>query len=123
MSAGRILLVDDDELLCDVLADFLEMAGHEVVKAGNGIQALKQLDTGTHFDLIVLDLLMPEMDGIRFLRTLEERGSIGAKVLVLSASASSDVVNALDFGSVVGIVRKPVRPDDLQARIDSLLGT
>ena len=119
----RILLIDDDELLCEVLAGFLEMTGYEVVQAGNGREGLEQLRAGV-FDLIVLDLLMPEMDGIRFLRSRpgEAAGGAAVPVLVISASATADVVDTLDFPGVVGVVRKPIQPPILLERIAAILG-
>lgn len=115
----RILLIDDDELLCEVLASFLEMSGYTVVQAGNGREGLERLDEGA-FDLIVLDLLMPEMDGIRFLRNRGDAAS--PPVLVISASATADVVDTLDYPGVVGVVRKPIRPPALLERIAGILG-
>lgn len=121
----RILLVDDDELLCEVLASFLEMAGFAVVRASNGREGLERLADQPAFDLVILDLLMPEMDGIRFLRVVNKDGpqpSPPPPVLVLSASATADVVDALDFPCVVGVIRKPIQPPVLLERIAAIFG-
>lgn len=115
----NILLIDDDELLCDVLAGFLEMAGYAVTQAHNGREGLERL-ARDRFDLIVLDLLMPEMDGIRFLRSRGDAGS--PPVLVISASATADVVDTIDFPAVVGVIRKPIQPPALLERIAAILG-
>lgn len=120
--AKRILLIDDDELLCDALAGFLEVAGYEVVQAGNGRIGLERLAEGPGYDLVVLDLLMPEMDGIRFLRSVTVAEQSMPPVLVLSASATADVVGTLDFPCIVGILRKPIQPPALLERIAALLG-
>lgn len=120
-----ILLIDDDELLCEMLASYLELAGYRVVQAANGNEGLARL-AEQQFDLILLDLLMPVMDGIRFLRLL---GAVPGppppkpvpKVLVLSASATADIVAELDFPSVVGVFRKPVTPNVLIDRIAAIL--
>jgi CheY-like chemotaxis protein len=58
----RILLIDDDELLCEVLVDFLELSGFEMTTAGNGREGLARLADSAPFDLILLDLVMAEMD-------------------------------------------------------------
>lgn len=119
-----ILLVDDDELLCEMLAFYLELAGYHVVQAANGKEGLARLEE-RQFDLIVLDLLMPEMDGIRFLRQLSALPPVPLrplpKVLVLSASATADVVGALDFPNVAGVFRKPIQPQVLVERIAAIL--
>ena len=115
-----ILLIDDDELLCEMLASYLELAGYRVVQAANGNEGLARL-AEQQFDLILLDLLMPVMDGIRFLRLLGAVPRPLPKVLVLSASATADIVAELDFPSVVGIFRKPVTPKVLIDRIAAIL--
>lgn len=125
-----ILLIDDDELLCEMLASYLELAGYRVVQAANGNEGLARL-AEQQFDLILLDLLMPVMDGIRFLRLLDAAPGPPPpkplppwpvpKVLVLSASATADIVAELDFPSVVGIFRKPVTPNVLIDRIAAIL--
>lgn len=115
-----ILLIDDDELLCEMLASYLELAGYRVVQAANGNEGLARL-AEQQFDLILLDLLMPVMDGIRFLRLLGAVPGPLPKVLVLSASATADIVAELDFPSVVGIFRKPVTPKVLIDRIAAIL--
>jgi CheY-like chemotaxis protein len=119
----RILLIDDDELLCEVLVDFLELSGFEMTTAGNGREGLDRLAGGGPFDLILLDLVMAEMDGIRFLRAYEELPGERSPIMVLSASATADVVDALKFPGVVGVVRKPIRPAALLERIAAAIGS
>lgn len=118
----RILLIDDDQLLCEVLVDFLELSGFAMTLAGNGREGLERLADHGRFDLILLDLVMAEMDGIRFLKAYEELPGARAPVLVLSASATADVVDALRFPDVVGVIRKPIRPAGLLERIAAVPG-
>jgi CheY-like chemotaxis protein len=122
MMSKRILLIDDDELLCEVLVDFLELSGYAVTTAGNGRQGLDRLADSAAFDLILLDLVMAEMDGIRFLKAFEQLPGKRPPVMVLSASATADVVDALEFPDVVGVERKPIRPEALLERIAAVLG-
>jgi len=63
---GRILLVDDDFAILDGVAEFLECEGFSVISASNGLDALNQLRSGLHVDAIVLDVMMPMMDGWDF---------------------------------------------------------
>ena len=65
-AAGKVLLVDDDFGILDAIADFLEEEGFSVVSASNGIDALNRLRSGLHVDVVVLDLMMPLMDGWSF---------------------------------------------------------
>jgi CheY-like chemotaxis protein len=117
-----ILLIDDDELLCELLADLLDLEGYQVTVAGDGEQGLAQLAAG-QFDLIILDLLMPRMDGVRFLRAMGELYPDPPPVAVLSASATGEVLDALKVPGVVDVIRKPIQPSDLIVRIAALLGT
>jgi CheY-like chemotaxis protein len=118
----RILLIDDDELLCEVLVDFLELSGFTMTTADNGRRGLERLADGGPFDLILLDLVMAEMDGIRFLKAYEQLPGTRSPVMVLSASATADVVDALKFPDVVGVVRKPIKPGALLERIAAVPG-
>lgn len=119
--AKSILLIDDDELLCDLLASLLQLEGYATVQAGDGEAGLAQL-ANARFDLVILDLLMPRMDGIRFLRVLADRVASPPPVLVLSASATAAVAEEVRVPGVVGVVRKPVQPPELVARIAALIG-
>lgn len=118
----QILLIDDDSLLCEVLADFLELSGYSVNQAANGREGLERLAAADRPDLILLDLLMPEMDGIRFLGELGKLPQPLPPVLVLSASATANIVDALQFDCVAGVIRKPVQPPALIRRIADLIG-
>jgi CheY-like chemotaxis protein len=84
-----ILIVDDEVATRDTLAEFLEKDGREIVKAGNGEEALAQLTKVPHPCLIVLDLMMPRMDGWEFLRRQSADPSIAdIPTIVLSSSRS-----------------------------------
>jgi len=69
---ARILLVDDDPLITELVVDMLGMEGHEVDTAPDGIEALRRLES-QRYDLIITDLHMPKLDGSGFYRQLTER--------------------------------------------------
>jgi DNA-binding response OmpR family regulator len=110
----RILVVDDDPGLLRTLGIGLRALGHEVLLAGDGrtaIQAAREDDP----DLVVLDLGLPDVDGVEVLRRL--RGWTAVPIIVLSARANSrDKVEALDLGAD-DYVTKPFGMDELAARI------
>ncbi len=108
----RILLIDDDDLLCDLLATLLGLEGYEVTRAANGEEGLAILNQ-QQFDVILLDLLMPRLDGLRFLRILRETGQAAPPIIVLSASATGDVSAALRSTGIAAQIRKPVQPETL----------
>jgi len=80
---GRILVVDDEKDLCWLFTERLRREGFEVVAAGSGREALALVKRAPP-DLIILDLRLPEMDGLETLRRIRERGAT-AKVVVLTA--------------------------------------
>jgi CheY-like chemotaxis protein len=70
----RILVVDDDPLAGEMTAAILEDAGHDIVLAENGVDAIEALDAGERFGLVISDMNMPLVSGIELFRTLREQG-------------------------------------------------
>jgi CheY-like chemotaxis protein len=105
---GTVLVVEDDQDALDVIATVIEEAGYEVMRAGNGREALRQLhESQGRCDLILLDLLMPVMNGWDFRRRQRETpGFAGIPVFLMSAGAHLAVVR--DELQVSGFVPKPV---------------
>jgi CheY-like chemotaxis protein len=113
---GKIVVVDDDDGVRDVLAEVIRTHGHEVVAAANGREALDQL-RGAGADLILLDLMMPVMNGWEFRRVQLDDRELARIPVVLISGAS----HLRDEGSRLGVVdwlRKPFRPRDIVAMID-----
>ena len=69
---AHILVVDDESVIREILVTLLEMQGHEVTEAGSGAEALATFDEDTH-DLVISDIMMPEMNGFDLLRSLQPR--------------------------------------------------
>lgn len=122
MPASRILIADDDPLLCALLVHRLAADGHEVLTAGDGSEALTTIAEQAP-DLIVLDALMPVMDGFEVLRRLKAGPAASTPVIMLTAlKREQDVVGALQLGAADYLV-KPFIPDELGQRIRRLLQT
>lgn len=114
----RILIVEDERALCDTIARSLRNLAYSVDCCYDGQQALDLLDVET-FDLIVLDLNLPHVDGMTVLRELRKT-DCETKVLILSARGEvSDKVAGLDAGAN-DYLTKPFHLDELAARIRSL---
>jgi two-component system KDP operon response regulator KdpE len=110
----RILVVDDDSVLQRTLRINLRARGHEVLLAGTGAQALELFDAEQP-ELIILDLGLPDLDGVEVLRRLRRRSAV--PVIVLSArQEADDKVEALDEGAD-DYVSKPFNIDELLARV------
>lgn len=119
MSAARLLLVDDDRTFRLSTAALLRQDGHDVVEAADGSAAVETL-RADRFDLILLDLRMPGLDGIGIVEVLRTWGN-DTPILMISGFGTVDTaVNALHTGAD-DFLTKPVEPDVLSARVDSLL--
>ena len=108
---SKVLIVDDEPDVLLLLRVNLEAAGYQTVLAADGETALERIDDGEP-DVVLLDIMMPVMDGWGVLRALSERDS-GPRVVVVSAKSSDrDIVRALTSGAL-DYVTKPFDPDDL----------
>lgn len=114
---AKLLLVDDDLELVALLAELLSLEGFTIETAGNGKQALNKLDMS--YDLILLDVMMPVMDGIETLKEIRERFT--TPVLMLTARGTeNDRVIGLDLGAD-DYLAKPFNDRELIARIKAIL--
>jgi len=118
---NRILVIDDDDAVRWVLQRNLEHAGFEVVTAENGLEAIAMVDQSPP-DAIVLDLMMPVMDGFAVLRALREnRRTARIPVLVLTAVTATDVHERCAEAGAERVMSKPFDPPTLAAEINVLL--
>lgn len=115
----RILLVDDEEAITSNLSQLLQRAGFEVMVAGDGHQGLALVETSTP-DLVVLDILMPHLNGREMLRTLRQRGDWVPVILLTQVGDSSERTMALGEGAD-DYLNKPFDPHELIARIQAVL--
>ena len=118
MQRLTVLVVDDDKEIRDGIEIYLKNEGYHVLKAGDGLQALKVLEQ-SDVHLIILDIMMPNMDGITATFKIREQRNI--PILMLSAkSESSDKIHGLSVGAD-DYVTKPFHPLELMARVKSML--
>jgi len=113
----RILVVDDEERIVNFLMAKLEASGYDVFTASNGIEGLEHAQAQEP-DLIVLDLLMPKMDGLEMLKELRTFSAV--PVIILTAKgADADRIKGLQLGAD-DYLPKPFNPDELVARIEAV---
>jgi two-component system, chemotaxis family, chemotaxis protein CheY len=120
---GRILIVDDSSLVRLYYLKALERAGFEIEQAINGIEATEKVLTA-EFDLLVVDINMPGMDGLSFVRDLRQRREpVSALPIVIISTESSDQdrADAIDAGVNYYLV-KPVSEFDLIRHVSALAG-
>ncbi len=115
---AKILIVDDEQGIRDVLREYLELDGYEVGEAVDGMDAIKQAKAGD-YDLIIMDVMMPKLDGYSAVKEIKK----DKDVPVIMLSARSEEYDKL-FGFEIGVddyVTKPFSPKEVVARIGAVL--
>ena len=121
MSKARILIVDDEEDILELLRYNISKEGYDVISSENGEEALKAVKTHSP-DLIVLDLMMPGIDGLDVCKQLKaDAATKSIPIIMLTAKSSeSDIIVGLELGAD-DYISKPFSPKVLLARIKSVL--
>jgi two-component system, chemotaxis family, chemotaxis protein CheY len=99
---SKILIVDDSQFMRGILMDMLAAEGHEIVEAQNGKEALEKFESAKP-DLVLLDIIMPEVDGIEVLKKIGQE----AKVLVISAVGQEKMVTEAKALGALNFIVKP----------------
>jgi DNA-binding response OmpR family regulator len=119
-SKGTVLVVDDEPTIVEIVGRYMERAGYETYEAADGPEALRLADLHRP-DLVVLDLMLPGIDGIEVMRQLHERpGPRTAVILLTARGEESDRLVGLRHGADDYVV-KPFSPAELVARVDAVL--
>ena len=114
----RVLVVDDEPMVREVVTAYLERDGYRVTTAADGQAALEALET-THPDLVVLDVMLPKLDGFDVLTQLRKRTDVPV-ILLTARTEEVDRVLGLELGADDYVV-KPFSPRELAARVRSVL--
>jgi len=122
MEKGRILIVDDSELVLAMARDALEDSGYTVVTATNGIEANQYIFSKNRPDLIILDVMLPLLDGNKKAKLLREKDfSKEIPILLLSSKPEDELRHlTLDAGAD-GFIRKPFTPDGIVGKVREVL--
>lgn len=114
----NILVVDDEKEIAELIEIHLMSQDYNVTKAKNGVEALKLLDEN-HFDLVLLDVMMPKMDGKETLKRIREKFNVPV-IMVTAKTSEKDKVEGLTLGAD-DYVTKPIKPLELIARVKAQL--
>lgn len=113
---GKIHIIDDEPIIHEVLGDLLTSEGHSVVNSANGEEALEK-QSSQSFDLILLDLLMPGMDGIEVLKRLKKIDSQAMIIIITAYASVESAISAMKMGAF-DYVQKPFKHDELLLTIE-----
>ncbi|MBQ8739235.1 MAG: response regulator transcription factor [Clostridia bacterium] len=114
----NILVTDDEEMIRKLIRKYAEFEGHSVSEASNGMEALIQLKNN-EFDLVIMDIMMPELDGFSACREIRKSSDI--PIIMLSARGEEyDKINGFEIG-IDDYVIKPFSPKELMLRVDAIL--
>ena len=114
----KVLVVDDSAIMRKVIAQILEMLGHDSVPASNGIDAFDRLKEHEDVRLILLDWNMPEMNGIEFLREIKGRQRLSEipVIMLTTESERRKMIEAIEAGAK-HYLTKPFQPETLATKI------
>lgn len=119
---ARILLVDDEPMVTQLITDMLSMDGYDVDSASNGIAALEKVQ-GRRYDLILTDLHMPEMDGAGLYRELTRQQTYPLpKIIFLTGTAGTSEAHRLVRETGLPLLRKPFNVAELLELVRKTLG-
>ena len=119
MAKNKILVADDESRMRKLIKDYLVREDYEVVEAENGEQALDMFYVDSEIQLLILDVMMPKVDGFAVLKEIRETSSI--PVIMLTAKGEeNDVLNGFELGADE-YINKPFSPKILMARVNAVL--
>lgn len=116
---GKILVVDDEDMVREIVGEYLKDDGHEVAIASNGIEALNIYKAGG-IKLVLSDMTMPGMDGYELYGKIKEVDP-KAKFCVMSGYCDADELQDMKDKGIDGFIKKPFRRDDILGCISSAL--
>lgn len=115
----KILVVDDEKLIRNVVREYLENESYEVMEAEDGMQALELMDHETP-DLLIVDIMMPHMDGFSFCKELKQEGRNIPTIMLSARGEEFDKLTGFELG-IDDYVTKPFSPKELMARVKAVL--
>jgi DNA-binding response OmpR family regulator len=118
---ARIIMADDDEIVCEIVSDALRAHGHAVGFVGNGEDAVRVI-TARQPDLVILDCNMPRLPGMLALRAMRDSVELwDTPVLMLTGSTSEQDKSLAHYEGANDYMTKPFDPDELVFRVEQLL--
>jgi len=119
----RILIVDDEREIAELLGEILQQAGYRCEQVGSGREALARLAAGANFELIVSDIRMPDLDGPGLYRALREGyPALAERLVFITGDMLGEAVARELAGARIPVLEKPFRPREVRQLVASKLG-
>ncbi len=115
----RILIVEDEEMVRELTKSFAEKIGYQVIEAFNGQDGLQKFDQDNNFDLILVDILMPVMDGVKFI--IKVRQKYSGPIIVMSAHTGKYTGEDITKAGANYFLPKPFRFENFESAVNSVL--
>ncbi|MGN0636028.1 MAG: response regulator transcription factor [Acutalibacteraceae bacterium] len=115
----RVLVAEDEEAIREFIVIHLRRAGYTVAEAADGVQAMEQFEKQGDFDVAILDIMMPEMDGLQVCKALRAQDRSIGIIMLTARTQENDKVAGL-LGGADDYVTKPFSPTELMARVDAV---
>lgn len=119
MDRLKVLVVDDEERMRKLISDFLKIKGYETVEAGDGEEAIDVFFADREIALIILDVMMPKMDGWEVLKTVREHSKVPV-IMLTARTEETDELKGFEYGADE-YISKPFSPKILVARVEAIL--
>ena len=119
MDRLKVLVVDDEERMRKLISDFLKIKGYETVEAGDGEEAIDVFFADKEIALIILDVMMPKMDGWEVLKTVREHSKVPV-IMLTARTEETDELKGFEYGADE-YISKPFSPKMLVARVEAIL--
>ena len=119
MDKLKVLVVDDEDRMRKLISDFLKIKGYETVEAGDGEEAIDVFFADKEIALIILDVMMPKMDGWEVLKTVREHSKVPV-IMLTARTEETDELKGFEYGADE-YISKPFSPKIMVARVEAIL--
>ena len=116
----KLLLVDDDRFLLDMYSLKFKKSGLEIDAIGSSITALEKLRTGVVYDILILDIIMPTMDGLELLKTIREEKLVPDAIVIMLTNQADNLENAKQLGIDDYIIKATTIPSEVVDQVVSV---